>query len=118
MSQQISLSRLRFLRLEGDVETKLRFLDCRDKLFEIVKIFSTVETYSLRVLRSRVSIETMSRQIETPRLTFLLTATTWGCCLAFFIAIGPLHTAMPGPRSNSKYQQLFDMVVFYKINKY
>jgi hypothetical protein len=25
---------------------------------------------------------------------------------------------MPGPRSNSKYQQLFDMVVFYKINKY
>jgi hypothetical protein len=46
--------------MEGGVETKSRFLDldCRDKLFEIVEIFSTVETYYLPV----------SRQIETPRL--------------------------------------------------
>jgi hypothetical protein len=32
---------LRLLRLEGGVKTKSRFLDCRDKLFEI---FASVET--------------------------------------------------------------------------
>ncbi len=47
-----------------------RLLDRQDKLFEIVEIFSTVETYSLPVSRSRVWIETWSRQIETPRLNF------------------------------------------------
>jgi hypothetical protein len=62
------VSRSRLLRLEGGVETQLRFLDHQDKLFEIVKIFSAVETYSLPVSRSRVSIETTSRQIKTPRL--------------------------------------------------
>ena len=46
-----------------------RLLDCWDKLFESVEIFLTVETYFFLVLRSRVSVETMSRQIETPRLT-------------------------------------------------
>jgi hypothetical protein len=35
-----------------------RLLDCQDKLFEIVEIFSTIETYFLPVLR----------QIKTPRL--------------------------------------------------
>ncbi len=42
--------------------SRLRLLDCWDKLFEIV------ETYFLPVSRLRVSIETTSRQIETPRL--------------------------------------------------
>ncbi len=37
MSRQISRSRLRFLGLESDVETKLRYLDCRDQLFVDVK---------------------------------------------------------------------------------
>jgi hypothetical protein len=46
-----------------------RFLD---KLFEIVKIFSTVETYFLPVSRLRVSIETTLRQIETCRLSLNL----------------------------------------------
>jgi hypothetical protein len=46
-----------------------RFLD---KLFEIVKIFSTVETYFLPVSRLRVSIETTLRQIETRRLSLNL----------------------------------------------
>ncbi len=40
----------------------------RDKLFEIVENLSTVETNFLPVSRSRVLIETQSRQIETPRL--------------------------------------------------
>jgi hypothetical protein len=60
MSQQISQSKL--LRLEDGVETK-------SKLFEIVKIFSTVEMHSLTMSRSRLSIKTRSRQIKTPRLT-------------------------------------------------
>jgi hypothetical protein len=57
MSQQISRSRSRLLGLESGVETKSRLLDRQDKLFESVKIFSTVETYFFLV----------SRQIETPR---------------------------------------------------
>jgi hypothetical protein len=69
-SRQISQSRLRFFGLDVDVETKSRYLDCRDLLLDAVKIFSTVETHSLTTSRSRVSIETTSRQIETPRLTF------------------------------------------------
>jgi hypothetical protein len=56
-------SRSRYLDLDGGVETKSRFLDRRDKLFETVEIFSIVETYFLAV----------SRQIETPRLTKRLT---------------------------------------------
>jgi hypothetical protein len=60
--------RSRFLGLGGGVETKSRFLDCQDKLFEIVKIFLTVKTYSLPVSRSRVLKETQSRQIETPQV--------------------------------------------------
>ena len=47
-----------------------RLLDCWDKLFEIVEIFSTVKTFFLPVSELRVSIETTSRQIETPRLRF------------------------------------------------
>ena len=39
-----------------------RLLDHRDKLFEIVEIFSTVETYFLPV----------SSQIKTPRLNFII----------------------------------------------
>jgi hypothetical protein len=50
--------------------SQLRLLNHQDKLFEIVKIFSTVETNSLPVSRLRVLIETQSRQIETPRLIF------------------------------------------------
>ena len=39
-------------------QSRLRLLDHQDKLFEIVKIFLTVETYFLSVLRLRVLIET------------------------------------------------------------
>jgi hypothetical protein len=39
------------LGLEGGVKTKSRLLNCRDKLFETVKIFPTVETYFLPVSR-------------------------------------------------------------------
>ena len=39
-------------------QSRPRFLDCRDTLFDAVKIFSTVETHSL----------TTSRQMETPML--------------------------------------------------
>ena len=49
-----------------------KFLNCRDALFDAVKIFSTVETHSLTMLRSRLSIETRSRQIKTPRLIFII----------------------------------------------
>ena len=45
-----------------------RFLDCRDALFKVVKIFSTVQTHYLATSRWRLSILTRSRQIETPRL--------------------------------------------------
>ncbi len=45
-----------------------RFLDCRDALFDAVEIFSTVETHSLTTSRSKLSIETTSRQIDTPRV--------------------------------------------------
>jgi hypothetical protein len=41
---------------------------CRDAFFENVEIFSTVETNSLMMSRSRLSIETRLRQIETSRL--------------------------------------------------
>ncbi len=61
----------RLLSLDIDVETKLRYLNHRDKLFESVNIFSTVKTYSLPVSRLRLSIETTLRQIATPRLRFL-----------------------------------------------
>jgi len=46
-----------------------RFLDLdrRDLLFESVEIFSTVETGSLPVSRSRVSIKTRSRQNRDPQ---------------------------------------------------
>ncbi len=50
-------------------QSQSRLLDCRDKLFESVEIFSTIETYFFLVSRLKVSIETTSRQIETPRLT-------------------------------------------------
>ncbi len=53
----IATSRLRYLDLDGDFETKSRFLDCQDKLFESVKIFS---------------IETTSRQIQDPQGYFFL----------------------------------------------
>ncbi len=74
----IKVTRSRLLGLEDGVETKSRFLNLdRDILvvktnfLESVEIFSTVETYSLPVSRSRHSIETTSRQIETPRLKFI-----------------------------------------------
>ena len=44
---------------------------CRDVIFQTVEKISTVKTGSLPVSRSRVSIETRSRQIETPRANFL-----------------------------------------------
>ena len=43
---------------------------CRDVIFQTVEKISTVETSSLPVSRSRVSIETTSRQIETPRANY------------------------------------------------
>ncbi len=43
-------------------QSRPKFLDCRDTLFDAVKIFSTVETHSL----------TRLRQIETPMLKNLL----------------------------------------------
>ncbi len=53
---QISRSWSRLLGLEGGVKTKSRFLNldlrllnCRDKIFEIVKIFWTAKTYFLPV---------------------------------------------------------------------
>jgi hypothetical protein len=49
-------------------QSRSRYLDRQDKLFEAVKIILTVETYILKLSRLRVSIETRSRQIETPRL--------------------------------------------------
>ncbi len=64
-------SRSRFFGLDVDVETKSRYLDRRDLLFDAVEIFSTVETHSLTTSRSRVSIETTSRQIETPKVRLL-----------------------------------------------
>ncbi len=69
MSRQISRSRSRLLGLEGGIETKSRYLnlDRRDQLFESVEIYSTVETSSLPVSISRVSIEIWSRQIKTPK---------------------------------------------------
>jgi hypothetical protein len=74
-SQQISQSLSRLFGLEGGVETKSRFIDLEwdfsiVKLFEIIKILSTVETYFLPVSRSRVSIKTRLRQIKTPMLNF------------------------------------------------
>jgi hypothetical protein len=57
-SWPISQSRSRLLELEGGVPTKLRFLICWDKLFITIEIFSTIETYFMPVLRTRVSIET------------------------------------------------------------
>jgi hypothetical protein len=59
--------------------SQLRLLNCQDKLFEIVKIFSTVKTNSLPVSRSRVSIKTRSRQIETPRLIFFTLSKVFLC---------------------------------------
>jgi hypothetical protein len=43
------------------------YLNCRDKDFGSVEIFSTVEIYFLTVLRSRVSIETQSRKLDLDR---------------------------------------------------
>jgi hypothetical protein len=48
-------------------QSRSRYLDCRDLLLDAVEIFLTVETLSLTTSRSRVSIETTSRQIETPK---------------------------------------------------
>jgi hypothetical protein len=59
--------------------SQLRLLNHQDKLFEIVKIFLTVETSSLPVSRLRVSIETRSRQIETPRLIFFTLSKVFVC---------------------------------------
>jgi hypothetical protein len=59
--------------------SRLRLLNRQDKLFEIVKIFSTVETNSLPVSRLRVSIETRSRQIETPRFIFFTLSKVFVC---------------------------------------
>jgi hypothetical protein len=60
----------RFLNL-----SRSTFETCRDypslrQVFETVEIFSSVKTNILTVLGSRVSMETTSRQIETPRLRF------------------------------------------------
>ena len=66
-SRRISRSWSRLFGLDIDVEA--RFLNCRDALFENVKIFSTDKTNSLTVSRSRLSIGTWSRHIETPRLS-------------------------------------------------
>ncbi len=49
--------------------SRSRYLVRRDLLFDAVKIFSTVDSHSLTTSRSRVSIETTSRQIETPKAT-------------------------------------------------
>ena len=48
--------------------SRSRYLNHRDQLFETVEIFSTVKTDFVLVSRLRVSIETTSRQIETPNL--------------------------------------------------
>ncbi len=48
---------LRLLGLEGGVETKYRFIDHRDKLFETVEMFVTVETYFLPVSRSSKTLD-------------------------------------------------------------
>jgi hypothetical protein len=58
MSQHISGSRSRLLRLKGGVVTKLRFLDFRDQDFESVEIFSTVETNLFPESLDRDHIET------------------------------------------------------------
>ncbi len=52
-----------------------RFLDCQDALFDADEIFLTVKTHSLTTPRSRLSIETNSRQIETPMLSNCLSNT-------------------------------------------
>ena len=44
------------------------FLACWEQLFKRVEIFSTVETVFRTMSRSRLWIETISRQIETPML--------------------------------------------------
>jgi hypothetical protein len=77
-SRDQSRSRSRSTGLNMTIEIKSRNLDLdRDFLivetkilkdFERVKIFLTVKTGSLPVSRSRVLIETQSRQIETHRL--------------------------------------------------
>jgi hypothetical protein len=61
----------RFLDLHWDFwdwkvvsRQKSRFPDCRDKLFENVKIFLTGKTYILKLFISRVLIETTLRQID------------------------------------------------------
>ena len=61
-------------RVSIEISTKIEILGhkpCRDfvfwSVFQTVEKISTVETSSLPVLRSRVLIETRSRQIETPK---------------------------------------------------
>jgi hypothetical protein len=48
------------------IETKLRYLDRRDQIFE------SVETSYLKLLRLKLSIKTRSRQIKTPRLSIII----------------------------------------------
>jgi hypothetical protein len=55
-----------FLDLDRDFLVWTLMTRC---FFENVEIFSTVETNSLTMSRSRLSIETRSREIETPRLS-------------------------------------------------
>ncbi len=49
-------------------QSRSRYLDRWDLLFDAVEIFSTFETHSLTMLRLRVSIETTLRQIKTPKV--------------------------------------------------
>jgi len=92
-SRQISRSRSRLLRLESGVETKLRYLDLdrRDQLFV------DVETYPSPVSRSRVSIEITSRQIETPRLTFLSKMAFGKCQRVWQVLTKVLGEYLPKP---------------------
>ena len=76
LSQQISIENYWLVYCCRDKieisQSWLSYLDRQDQLFESVKIFSTVKTYFLPVSRLRVLIETTSRQIETPRLSFVI----------------------------------------------
>ncbi len=50
---------------------EMSFLNCRDQSRQSRPVFKTCRDQLLEVSRSRVSIETMSRQIETPKPSYL-----------------------------------------------
>ncbi len=68
LSRKSRLSRCHFSNCQEN-------LDCRDVIFQTVEKILTVQMSFSKLSRSRLSIETRSRQIETPTLklnTFLL----------------------------------------------